>query len=266
MEHPEEWVELDLGGAHGTWFRMPATTVPPHESTTSSPTVGVSFTGHHRAVIETASGRREVIEVAPNATFVSCDEPFDWVRVCEPYEGVEIELSPELIGEIARETGVPVGATAVNFRLAHDPVFWAVAVRVRQHALGARALGDLEGDQLVRSALTHVACEHLGGQASRQNARPLDGRRLARVVDYVDIHLGDRLSVSDLADTAAMSTSHFHEAFRRATGLTPHAFVTARRIERARALMRGGSTREAAARAVGYTAGHGFRRALARFG
>lgn len=124
----------------------------------------------------------------------------------------------------------------------------------------------VEVDELLRAAMTHVACEHYGGRPSRQNARPLDGRRLGRVVEYIDAHLAGRLSVSDLAGSASMSTSHFHEAFRQTVGLTPHEFVTARRVERVRTLIVTGRTREEAAGAVGYTAGHAFRRALQRFG
>ena len=38
---------------------------------------------------------------------------------------------------------------------------------------------------------------------------------------------------------AAVSLFHFTRIFRDATGRTPHAYVTARRVERARAMLRG---------------------------
>ncbi len=255
-----------MSGARAVWFRMPATTQDPHRSTTGTDTMGVSFTGHRGAVVERPSGRRDRLEVRRNALFVTCGEPFDWVHVGEPYEGVEFEISDALTAEIAEATGIAPTATGGGGVLDPDPVFWAAAVRLRQHATGARLLGDLEGDDLVRGALMHVACERYGGRPPRRNARPLDGRRLGRIVEHVDAHLSERLSVSDLAETASISISHFHEAFRSATGLTPHEFVTARRVERARRLLAYGLTREQAARAVGYTAGHAFRRALSRYG
>ena len=266
MESVGTSVAVELDGARAVWFRMPATTQDPHRSTTRPHTIGVSFTGHRDAIVERPAGRRERMEVRPNALFVTCDEPFDWVHVAEPYEGVEFEITEALNAEIADATGVALDKAVGSFVLDPDPVFWAASIRLRQHATGARALGDLEGDELLRAAMTHVACEYYGGRPSRQNARPLDGRRLNRVVEHVDAHMGGRLSVSDLAASASMSTSHFHEAFRRATGLTPHEFVTARRVEHARALLASGWTREEAASEVGYTAGHAFRRALQRFG
>lgn len=258
-------VGIDLGVARAAWFRMPATVAEPHPSTTPARSLGFSFTGHRRAVTQNPSGHRREIDVEPHAVFVTCDEPFDWVRVTEPYEGVEIVPTQDVMDEIAAEHGLSL-ASGPDLVLAPDPVFWSAAVRLRQHALGILPLSDLEGEELIRELIAHAACEHYGGRPPRQNGRPLDGGRLRRIVEYVDEHLGTRLSVSDLAQVASMSTNHFHAAFRRTTGLTPHEFVTARRIERATDLLRAGSTREQAARAVGYTAGHAFRRALARFG
>ena len=260
-----ESVEIDLGSARAVWFRMPATTQEPHPSETPADSFGFSFTGHKRAVIRTASGRAREIDVDPNAVFANCDEPYDWVHVEEPYEGIEIMPSAQLTAEIDEAyTFSKSGSTHVV--LPPDPVFWAAATRLRQHALGLKELADLEGDELMRSLFAHMACEYFDGNPSRVNGRPLDGVRLARIVEYIDDRLTDRLSVSDLAAVASMSTSHFHAAFRRSTAMTPHEFVTARRMERAQNLLAHGATREEAARAIGYTAGHAFRRALARFG
>lgn len=258
-------VRIDLGGVVATWFRMPPITGDPHVSTTPADTMGVSFTGHRDAIVERSSGRRDRLDFEPNTVFITCDEPFDWVHVAEPYEGVEFELSNEIMERTGEMHGVPMTAKPPSTTMPHDPVLWSMAVRMRLHALDVAPVGDVEGEELAQALLTHFACEHLGGTPERQNARPLDGRRLSRVTDYVSDNMGERLSVSDLAQIASMSTNHFHTAFRQATGLTPHQFVTARRVERALKLIREGRTREESALAVGYTAGHAFRRALTRF-
>lgn len=259
-------VRIDLGPARATWFRMPATTEEPHESETVAGSLGVSFTAHPRALVERASGRLDEIIVPPNAAFVTGNEPFSWVRVSEPYEGVEIELDDAFVHELADTYRAPDGAHMDNRILAEDAVFWSVAVRLREHALGRRHLEPLEGETLVRTLLAHVLCEHFGGRPARRNMRTLDARRLSTLVDYVEANLAEQLSLARLAAVASMSPHYFHEAFRRATGLTPHVFVTARRVERARALLAKGHTREQAARQVGYTAGHAFRRAMKNHG
>src|SRR6478735_1086715 len=48
------------------------------------------------------------------------------------------------------------------------------------------------------------------------------------------------LDVPTLAQAALMSTAHFSRQFRAAYGETPYAYLMTRRIERAKALLRGG--------------------------
>lgn len=61
--------------------------------------------------------------------------------------------------------------------------------------------------------------------------------RMARVRDYIDRHFAKPLTVPHLARLTRLSTFHFIRAFRAETGATPHQYVRARRIERARELL-----------------------------
>ena len=47
-------------------------------------------------------------------------------------------------------------------------------------------------------------------------------------------------SLEELATAVNLSPFHFARVFRRATGLPPHAWLQQRRLEQARALLRGG--------------------------
>ncbi len=61
--------------------------------------------------------------------------------------------------------------------------------------------------------------------------------RLQRVVDYVESHLSDRISLSDLSEAAGLSRMHFAAQFRLATGVSPHAYIIKRKVERAEQLL-----------------------------
>ncbi|MBX6722300.1 MAG: helix-turn-helix transcriptional regulator, partial [Dactylosporangium sp.] len=54
-----------------------------------------------------------------------------------------------------------------------------------------------------------------------------------------DARYFDRLTVNDLAKAAGLSRAHFSEQFRRTFGVSPHAYLLTRRLERAAALLRG---------------------------
>jgi AraC family transcriptional regulator len=62
--------------------------------------------------------------------------------------------------------------------------------------------------------------------------------RLKRVYDYIEAHLDDRLTLTDLAAIACLSPYHFSRSFKRAVGIGPARYVIQRRLERAKTLMR----------------------------
>jgi AraC-like DNA-binding protein len=74
-----------------------------------------------------------------------------------------------------------------------------------------------------------VTPEELANLAHLRRARDLMDREYARPLD-----------VAALARAALMSSAHFSRQFRAAYGETPYTYLMTRRIERAKALLRGG--------------------------
>jgi AraC-like DNA-binding protein len=87
-----------------------------------------------------------------------------------------------------------------------------------------------------------VTPEELSSLASLRRARDLMDREYARPLD-----------VPALARHALMSPAHFSRRFRAAYGETPYSYLMTRRIERAMALLRAGSSVTDACMAVGCT-------------
>jgi AraC family transcriptional regulator len=73
--------------------------------------------------------------------------------------------------------------------------------------------------------------------ATGRNVRSLQKWRLKRVVQYVDEHLGAKITLQDLALVAGLSRMHFAAQFRAAMGLRPHEYLLKRRVERAEELL-----------------------------
>jgi AraC-like DNA-binding protein len=70
----------------------------------------------------------------------------------------------------------------------------------------------------------------------------LDRRRLFRVLDHIDRHLEDDLTLDDMASIACLSRFHFARAFKQAVGQSPCRYVIARRLDRAEVLLTEGET------------------------
>ena len=63
-------------------------------------------------------------------------------------------------------------------------------------------------------------------------------RHLLRAKDLADARFFEALDVDDLAAAAGLSRAHFSREFRRAFGVSPHAYLLTRRLERAAAMLR----------------------------
>jgi AraC-like DNA-binding protein len=76
---------------------------------------------------------------------------------------------------------------------------------------------------------------------------------LRRARDLIDRDHALPLDVPAIASAASMSPAHFSRKFRAAYGETPYTYLMTRRIERAKALLRQGSSVTDACVAVGCT-------------
>ena len=76
---------------------------------------------------------------------------------------------------------------------------------------------------------------------------------LRRARDHIDRAYAQPLDVPAMARTALMSPAHFSRKFRAAYGETPYSYLMTRRIERAKALLRQGSSVTDTCAAVGCT-------------
>ncbi|MEU9751053.1 MULTISPECIES: helix-turn-helix transcriptional regulator [Streptomyces] len=76
---------------------------------------------------------------------------------------------------------------------------------------------------------------------------------LRRARDLIDREYARPLDVPTMAQHALMSPAHFSRQFRAAYGETPYSYLMTRRIERAMALLRAGTSVTDACMAVGCT-------------
>jgi len=95
--------------------------------------------------------------------------------------------------------------------------------------------------RLHAEAAAVIIVEHLRWGAGRgrpsKQSLVLPRRELALVLEYMDVHLENDLSVVTLANIAGLSASHFNRCFKATTGLTPHSYLLRRRVERAKRLL-----------------------------
>jgi AraC family transcriptional regulator len=65
--------------------------------------------------------------------------------------------------------------------------------------------------------------------------------RLRAVVGSIEEHLDGSPTLDEMAVVVRLSAYHFARQFKAATGLPPHQYVIARRVERAKQLLKAGT-------------------------
>jgi AraC-like DNA-binding protein len=60
---------------------------------------------------------------------------------------------------------------------------------------------------------------------------------MRRVREYVEVHLGESIDLSMLAGVAGLSVHHFARQFKQSAGVTPHVYLTQKRVERAQEML-----------------------------
>ncbi|MDZ5454669.1 AraC family transcriptional regulator [Labrys sp. ZIDIC5] len=119
-------------------------------------------------------------------------------------------------------------------------------IDVQLHTVATWAKSELEGSKSgeLLDAIVTIYSIHLLRTYSTLNKSPLprtsgglSSATLKRVTSYIQENLAEHLSLELLAEIARLSPSHFNRSFKKNTGQTPHQFIIAARMARARDLI-----------------------------
>jgi AraC family transcriptional regulator len=123
----------------------------------------------------------------------------------------------------------------------HDPLVAEIAFAMVSELRAQTAGGKLLAETLAVSLAARLMQRHTGLFPGRDFARlssqGLDRRRLTRVKEYIAANLEGDLTITHLAKVASLSRFHFARAFKAAVGQSPHQYVSAHRLERAKELL-----------------------------
>jgi AraC family transcriptional regulator len=141
--------------------------------------------------------------------------------------------------DFARNTFERLGVRAADAQI--RPQFQLRDARFQHLAWALRA--ELEADDasdplFAESLCTAMVVRLAGGAPSPDGRRrTLAPRAAARVIEYIEAHLDERLTLAELAALVDLSVPHFKVLFRETIGMPVHQHVVRRRVERAKALL-----------------------------
>ncbi len=180
-----------------------------------------------------------------NAMLMSAGQDSVW-HCSSAIDELHVFLDPAIVREVAEEIGGGRFDLIDGVALA-DPAFADLARQLLAEIEGPGLGTQLYADTTARALALHLLRRHstVGGGREAAPRPAMTARQLRLATDYIEAHLGEELTLGNLAAAPAMSPFRFARAFKKATGESPRQYVIARRIARAQELL-AGSDRELA--------------------
>ena len=153
--------------------------------------------------------------------------------------------------EVATWTGTPTRVTLVSIAKTLSEVDAPSFGLVDNHVLDLvrrlqyQAHQDAPLGKAYVEALSLTLNAYVGARYGGQSAGAVQDRNIGRLSrqqceelrEYIDTHVGENISLSDLAARSGCSVNYFLRLFKQSFGMPPHRYIIERRVERAKALL-----------------------------
>lgn len=206
------------------------------------PVVKLVLSAANQWILRTAHGWRNYSVTKGGLCFTRPDETYRlrWEQPGDnPLRMIHVYIPIRTMHDVSEEMGIkspratPAAASAVFF----DDRTIANLI-----AASAQAARDGASDVYAQAAATMIAYHLQSGEANLEDRRRppvhVTDQRLLRVLDYIEAHYDQPLSLDALASQAGLSRYHFAAVFRRALGNSPHQHVREVRLRCSRTMLR----------------------------
>jgi AraC family transcriptional regulator len=186
-------------------------------------------------------GRRREGQIKPGEFHLLTHGELNTPRWLQTFDEISLVLDREFVAHVVREE---LAADRVEFatqRSTPDAIVARYAEAFRSELKTNCDNGPLYAETLTIGLTLHLLSNY--GIAKPKAPIPkgkLNSFQLRSVVDFVQSHLEEDVSLDVLAEQARVSPFHFARQFRATVGVPPHQFVLRQRIQRSICLMKTG--------------------------
>ncbi len=187
----------------------------------------------------------------------------------DPFLGFKLDLVPARVAELAARVfphGVPKPSDNRGLYVGHATDGIIDAVTRLLDLMGRADDSDLLGPLVVDEILIRLLRTPIGTRVA-QIGEPKSGvHRIAKAVSWIRAHFAQPVTVEEMAASAHMSASAFHQRFKTVTTMSPLQYQKVLRLHEARRLMLFQKMDASdACHRVGYLSPSQFSREYARF-
>lgn len=186
--------------------------------------------GRPAPVVPLAAGQVTVYDLKRDPRF----------RMNNPFHSLHVALPRALMDGIADDAGAhPIR----DLRYTPGEGIWDPVVRLLMLSLQPALTrpdetSGLFVDYVIRAIAHHVVATYAQTTARTRPSGGLAPWQQRRAMEFISAHLSGSVTVADVARHCSLSPGHFVSAFKRSTGATPHRWLTERRVDTAKRLLK----------------------------
>ena len=194
--------------------------------------------------------------IAPGGLFILPGGRDFGVRLEGELDSLHVYLRKQIVDDVAEDFGY---GAADSIEIVpglgdHDPLIERLALGIQEALRNSDSAGSVYADYLAQALAARLLRQH--STSAHINPLPQGGftkLQLQRATDFMEAHLGHSLTLAELATATGLSPSHFARRFKVTTGMPPHQFLMQLRVERAKRMLRSGTSIIEIALACGFT-------------
>ena len=159
-----------------------------------------------------------------------------------PSSNIYLSIDDQHLDGLAQQSlGLTHFALGERFQF-NDPLLNQLGRQLLTAASSQHALGLLYVESLVNALCYHLIEHHATHEHRPAKGQPLTSTVLSRINAYLEAHVDMPITLHALAEVANLSMFHFARLFKQTTGVSPYQHVLNWKLQRARQLLRVGST------------------------
>lgn len=162
-----------------------------------------------------------------------------WMEFNPAARGLTIRIPPGLMAGYLDQAGSSANLNPLMF--GSNPALIGLITMLDLSIVRPAPAQDVAVDQLMRSIALILGGVDPNGLAANNRRIVLTANRVRRVIDFIEDHLQERLTLDAIADVVGLSPFHFARAFKEATGVSPYRHVCDRRLLKAQRLLLSGN-------------------------
>ncbi|WP_019503149.1 AraC family transcriptional regulator [Pseudanabaena sp. PCC 6802] len=194
-----------------------------------------------------AEGRSQTVSYQPKDFASGCIEiyPADLPislhshPTVKSMELIQCYLEPTFLAQIAHESVNPdrveLLLTLKKVDLLICQLGLALESSLKVDGIGSRFYADSMATALSAHLLRHYSTRN---HRFREYDDGMPKQKLRQAIEYIQRHLGEDISLSEIAYELNISQYYFCRLFKQSTGVSPHQYLIRQRVERAKQLLK----------------------------